>query len=306
MRKIQSFLEYIGLRFAIGFMKLLPYWLSVRLLAYLLLFGGKVLRIRRKVVLRQLKAIFPEKTDRERNILADSIYFELGKSVCEIFIAPDTKVFEQMEFEGVEHIENLVSMKRGIIFVSAHFGNWEVGARALAQFTDKVSAVVKTQRNTLFDNYINKARLNAGIHTLSMKSALRNIILALKKNEAGGFLVDQYAGKHGVDMPFMGIETKVYTSVAKLSIKTKSPFIFAFDVREGYYKHHCFISEPIFTDNLELNDKNILDLTRKINYTIEDYIRRFPHMWLWLHRRWRNLEESKDENNPSGTRISKR
>lgn len=304
MRKFQNALEYYSLRGAIGFLKILPYGLSIRILAYLLLFGGKVLKIKRAVVLRQLSAVFPEKSKKEINQLADRVYFELGKSVCEIFIADEKKVFEQMEFEGLEHLEKLVAMDRGIIMVSAHFGNWEVGAKYLAQVTGKVYAVVKKQRNVLFDNYINKARLASGIETLSMKSAMRRVIAALNNKEAVGFLVDQHAGKHGIDLPFLGIETKVFNSVAKLSLKTKAPIIFAFDVRDGYYKHYCYVTEPIFTDDLEFNDKNVLDLTKQINYTIEDYIRRFPHMWLWLHRKWRNLQGGKNESNTSNTRIS--
>lgn len=287
--RFKNYLEYYSFRAVIGLFKTIPYGISIRFLAYLLLFGGKVLRIRRALVIKQLKAVFPEKSSKEINQLTDKIYFELGKSVCEIFIAEDQQIFDQIECEGLEGLQNCLSKNKGIIFVSAHFGNWEIGAKYLAHLTGKVYAVVKSQRNVLFDEYINHSRLESGVHTLPMKSALKTIINALINKETVGFLVDQYAGKHGSDLPFLGIQTKVFTSVAKLSLKTKSPIVLAFDVRKGFYKHQCFICEPIYTDNIELNEENILDLTQKINYHIEDYIRRFPEMWFWLHRRWRNL-----------------
>lgn len=267
----------------------LPYSFSVRFLAYLLLFGGKVLRIRRKLVLKQMSAVFPEKSLKEINQLADRMYFELGKSVCEIFIASDQQIFNQMNCEGLDHLQMCLEAKKGIIFVSAHFGNWEIGAKYLASKSGKIYAVVKEQRNIMFDQYVNQSRLASGVHVLSMKNAIKPIINALNNKETVGFLVDQYAGRHGVDLPFLGIPTKVFTSVAKLSLKTKSPILIAFDVRKGFYKHHCHICEPIYTDNIELNEENILDLTQKINYHIEEYIRKYPEMWFWVHRRWRKL-----------------
>ncbi len=289
MAQIKNYLEYYSFRAVIALFKALPYGLSIRFLACLLLFGGKVLRIRRALVIKQLKAVFPEKSIKEINRLTDRIYFELGKSVCEIFIAEDQQIFDQIEAHGLDSLNKCLAENKGIIFVSAHFGNWEIGAKFLAHLSGKVYAVVKSQRNDLFDNYINQSRLKSGVHTLPMKSALKTIITALLNKETVGFLVDQYAGKHGADLPFLGINTKVYTSVAKLSLKTKSPIVLAFDVRKGFYKHQCFICEPIYTDQIELNEENILDLTKKINYHIEDYIRRYPEMWFWLHRRWRKL-----------------
>lgn len=287
--QIKNLIEYTCFRGVIGFFKMLPYSFTVRFMAYFLLFGGKVLRIRRALVIKQISAVFPEKSQKEINQLADRMYFELGKSVCEIFIASDQQIFNQMNCEGLDHLQKCLEAKKGIIFVSAHFGNWEIGAKYLASKSGKIYAVVKEQRNKLFDQYVNQSRLASGVHVLSMKNAIKPIINALNNKETVGFLVDQYAGRHGVDLPFLGLPTKVFTSVAKLSLKTKAPILIAFDVRKGFYKHHCFICEPIYTDNIELNEENILDLTQKINYHIEEFIRKYPEMWFWVHRRWRKL-----------------
>lgn len=286
---IKDCLEYYSLKTAISFFKLLPYGITVRLMAYLTWFGGKVLRIRRKLVVKQLKAVFPEKMKSEINKLTNKIYFELGISACEMFIAEDERIFRNSITYGLEDLQECLAKKKGILFVSAHFGNWEMGAKYLAKQSGKIYAVVKKQRNRLFDEYVNNSRIKSNVYVLDMRTAIRPIMNILSDNGAVGFLVDQYARKYGADLPFLGIPTKVYTSVAKLSLKFKTPIVIAFDVREGFYKHHLHICKPIYTDDIPLTEENILDLTQKISYHIEDYIKKFPELWFWVHRRWRNL-----------------
>lgn len=287
-KKVQSFIEYLVLRFFLFFFRLIPYPVMAFLLANLLLFGGKILKIRRKLVIRQLRMVFPDWDEKRLNQTADQVYYNLGITAAEVFVGRDRDIFRRCKVEGFDYVTKAREDGEKIMYVSAHFGNWELGAKYIACHTDKVYAVVKKQRNKYFDDYINRKRMESHIQVIPMTNALKYIMTALTNHEQVAFLVDQHANKQGVRMDFLGHETNVYNSVAKMALKTGAVIIPCFDIHCGLLKHRMIVCEPIKTENLTNDEQNVLDITKKIMYTIEVFIKDHPEQWFWVHRRWRD------------------
>ena len=266
-------------------LKRLPYKFVIVIIKTLFYIAGIGIGIRKKVITSQLKLCFPNKTVKEINNLTRAIYNELAITCAEVFVFDENYFNNKIELVNFEELDKALTLGRGAIIVSAHFGNWEIGAKLIAKKHSEVWGIVKSIRNKMFNNYIEDQRQKQGIRTVEMKSALKKIISALDKNKVVAILVDQYAAKQGVEMNFMGHNTKVYTSVAQIAIKYKTPIIPAFDIRDKDGKHKYIFHEAII-----INDENTdtIELTRHINSFIEEYITKYPQLWFWLNRKWRS------------------
>jgi KDO2-lipid IV(A) lauroyltransferase len=233
-----------------------------------------------------LQKVFPEITKCEISKLTRQIYTELSISVAEIFIFDDSYFSDKVELVGIENVNTALEYGRGVIIVSAHFSNWELGAKYTAREFGRVVGVAKSQHNKLFNEYINQQRESSGLHIVEMKNAVKHIVSAIKQNQIVALLIDQYAGKHGVEMDFLGLKTRVYTSVAQLALKFGCPIIVCFDLRSDG-KHQIFYSEPKLYTDLANSPENVIKVTSEINAEIEQKILEFPHLWFWVHKKFR-------------------
>ena len=279
-------IEFYAFYIVVFFLKLLPHNLVLIIVKSLFYIAGNILCVRKRIVVKQLKLCFPNKTKKEIAKLTKLIYRELAVSCAEIFVFNDSYFKDRIELVNFEELDKALTLKKGAIIVSAHFGNWEIGAKLIAKKHNEVYGIVKNIRNKLFNDYIEKQRQDFGIRTIPMKSALKKIISALNNNKVVAILVDQYAAKQGTEMEFMGHKTMVYTSVAQIALKYNTPIIVAFDVRDKkgnhkYIFHNAILSVP------SISDRHVFDLTKQINNIIEEYINKYPQLWFWVHRKWR-------------------
>ena len=289
MSYVKSLVEYCVFRSFVFIFRCLPRRCALCLLKKTLYFSGYVCGIRKKVVLTQLKFCFPDKSTQEIETLAKNVYLELAVTVAEVFVFDERYFESRIETVGFENLKVALAQGNGVILASAHFGNWELGAKIVAKEAGQIYGVAKAQKNKLFDNYINKQRKISGVNIIEMKNALKHIVSALKKNQVVAVLIDQYAHRQGVEMDFFGHKTKTYTSVAQLAIKYKTPVVLAFDIRDESGRHKVIFHEPMMFDSLEFNEQNVLEATKMINQRLEEYITKYPHLWFWVHRKWRNV-----------------
>jgi KDO2-lipid IV(A) lauroyltransferase len=292
MTLTQNYSEYYAFLIAMHFFKCLPYRFTLCFLRFLFFIFGYCLGIRKKVITSQLKLCFPEKSHADIRRLTKDIYSELAVSVAEIFIFGDRYFVDKVTLTGFDEVEKALAHGRGAMIVSAHLGNWELGAKLIAKRYGTVHGIVKKQRNILFDNYLYKSREKMGVQTYPMSSALKHIIKALNENQVIALLVDQYAHKQAIDIKFLGHETRSYTSVAQLAIKYKVPIIMAFDIRYPDGKHNVIFHPHMIFDTQEYNDENVYNVTMQINEKISEYIVTYPQLWFWVHKKWRKSKKS--------------
>jgi KDO2-lipid IV(A) lauroyltransferase len=240
-------------------------------------------------VVNQLNLIFPQKRNDEILSIAKGVYNELAITFAEVFVFSKKYLRSVTEIVGIENLHKAKSLHRGILLVSGHFSNWEMGAMITVNEFAQISGVVKKIKNPFMNAYIDRKRRSSGIKTIYMHNAFKQIVSSLKRNEIVAVLMDQYARRQGVELDFLGHKTMFYKSVAQLAIKYKTPIILGFDLRKKDDKHTVYYHAPLMFDDLEQNDFNIVEVTKKVSKVLEDYIQQYPHLWLWLHRRWRNF-----------------
>jgi len=211
-------------------------------------------------------------------------FVNYGICLMDLFRVPvyDRKNLEKMvEFKGSENLTNALQLNRGVILITGHIGNWDLGGVYLASQGFGLSAVVEDiPRLSDFYNFL---RSRTGMKTIFMKE-IDQMILALKKNEILVLLGDRDLTGSGLRVKFLGGEKSLPRGPATFAIKYKTPIVFAsFTLNEGQKPYQLVISEPIISSK-----ETQVELTQIIANRLSDYIRQYPTQWFVFEDEWLN------------------
>lgn len=279
-------------RIILLFFKCIPLWLRK------ILFKG-VFRLfyhlsprQRLIALQNLKYAFPEKTMDERIKIVKGVFDNLAVVMAEFFEIPwitKETVHQWVEFEGLEHLEQSLAKGKGVLSVVAHFGNWEMMTMAFPLVAGRpIQIVYRPLDNAMLDNLFGYARTLHGNTLLPKEGAGRTITRLLAENKAIGILSDQNMDtREGVFVDFFGRPACTAVGTAVLARRTGAPVhpAFMFRKSDGMYK---FVIEPavdlVCTDDYEAD---LRENTQRFTKVIEEYVRRYPEQWFWIHQRWK-------------------
>jgi KDO2-lipid IV(A) lauroyltransferase len=251
-----------------------------------------VIRIRKKVALRNLEASFShEKSERELKQILHRNYRHFGRVLMEFAQIPLLKrdtILERIPIHNIQLVFEAIGQGKGLMILSGHFGNWEYMAAALANVGPQLYCVFKEQKNLAVDNIIKQFRMNVGLRPFKVKGgAAKGILNALKEKNAVLILIDQDAGRKGEMIKFLGRPASTARGPALIAIKHRVPVIMAFGIREkdGLIRVHLEKFPDI--DQFSDNDEGVKQFLIGYNKILEQYIRQYPAQWFWLHRRWK-------------------
>jgi KDO2-lipid IV(A) lauroyltransferase len=228
------------------------------------------------------------------NIIRDS-FKNLGRSfieVIKIYYGLGRPVIESVVIEGVENFRTAEEKKRGVLFVTGHCGNWELLAITSSAKLSDLSIVARPQNNPYLNSLVEKARRKYGNSVIYKKGALKPIMQTLKKNGIVGILMDQAViPEEGYVIDFLGRGAWTTKMPALIARKTGAAVLPAFIHREG--KGHVITISP----EIELSKNSDVETAVKedtlaFSRSIEDYIKEHPSEWLWIHRRWKRVNEN--------------
>ena len=192
------------------------------------------------------------------------------------------------EVEGLEFARKAQEEGKGVIFVTGHVGNWEVLGYAFEFFLHPLHSIAKHLKNPFADKFLTRLREQGRQKIIFTENASRKIIRVLRNNKLLGILVDQNARENNIFVDFFGQKAATTRSVATISLKTGAPIIMAFLRRtDRKYRFKITFSEPIKIERTGNLEEDILSLTQRYTTMIESRIRKHPHEWLWMHRRWK-------------------
>jgi KDO2-lipid IV(A) lauroyltransferase len=235
---------------------------------------------------RNLEFAYPEKDAAWRRKTVDGVYRSIGRLLVALARFPSidgSNVGEWIRYEGFEHYEQAKANGRGVLFATAHLGNWELSAFAHALLTEKMSIVVRPLDNPLLDNLVETRRGRSGNTLLSKRDFARSILHALRDNEPVGILVDQNsAGDNSSFVPFFGKPACTNLTFAKLAERSGAAVIPGFAVWNDSERRYVLKFYP----PVEMSGDAVED-TARIQAAVERAIREFPDQWLWIHRRWK-------------------
>jgi Kdo2-lipid IVA lauroyltransferase/acyltransferase len=192
----------------------------------------------------------------------------------------------QVTFQNREVVDALLQEKRGIIFVSAHFGNWELGGAALSSVITPVSSIYKEFSTSEFDPYLLQARTNHKMQLAEKNGALKHIAKALKGGRSILLMIDQASNtRAGVKVDFFGHETYQSSTPAALSAKFNVPIVGVYIVSLHEQHYTITFEKPVEVKSNE--EKDILEATQAQSDDLEKVIRANPKLWFWCHKRWK-------------------
>ncbi len=283
------FLYYIFLVFA-GFVSILPFRILYAVSDFLYLILYYLIGYRKKVVYKNLKNAFPEKTERELKKIAKKYYHNLCDVFVEVLKFPSTskkQLRKRISFKNIETIHKFYKSGRNIIAVTGHMGNWEwIVTGGLSLQTDyKVVAAFKPLSNKKFEKYMTEKRTRF-IELVRQNSVLR----AFARNKDKPLLLylaaDQSPTKNEIEYrtSFLNQDTPVFLGTEKIAkmVDCVVVFINTQRIKRGFYEAEVVLisDRPKDTADFEITEKHVKLLEKAI---IEH-----PDNWLWSHKRWKH------------------
>lgn len=287
--ELKNRIEYSLLRGMVAGLRLLPDAAACSLMEQIGRAGGVVLRHRRAIVRRQLLDVYPGMSRSQRERLAGDVFAHLGRTAGEVFGADGAQLLMAAEVDpGWEPLDRALAAGRGAIAVTGHIGNFELGGALLAR-RYRLLDVVKTQRNPLFDAYVQRKRHDLGIETVPMPRSAKAVLGHLRRGGLVTLLVDQDAGAAGTIVDFLGRPASTWTGAARISLRTGCPIVPLAMRRTGPGRHVLMIREALWPPQRtpRIESVQVAETTRRISSAVEEFVREEPRQWFWVHRRWK-------------------
>lgn len=291
MPTISDYAVYSALRGAVGLLDQLSWRQAGAVGAALGALGYRPLGIRRHVVEAQITAAFPELARAEALRIAHACYQHIGRVTVEAAVLPSLgadgvlSLFE--EPEGWEHVQAAHDAGRGMLLVSGHLGNWELGGAYVAARGIGIDVVARGMANPLFDRYVTSTRTQLGMQVVPDADAVRRIPRATRENRAVALLVDQgVKGLASTFVPFFGRPAKTPRGPAVFALRLAVPTIFAAVTRRRSGKYG-FTFEPVVVEDTGDRERDSDAIVARYTAQLERFVRLAPEQYFWHHRRWK-------------------
>lgn len=289
-------LEYAAAWPFIKVLGLMPRWLS-RAFAIGLAQVVYLLHFRlRQVGMRNLAMVFPEKSEAERTRILRGVFTSLGRQLAELCQFPKytaENVDEVVVYDGLENYEQAHARGKGVLFLTAHFGAWELSAFAHSLHGHWLHIVMRPMDNEFLDRLLQRYRTMHGNKTVAKDDFVRGLLAAMKAGETVGILMDtNMTPPQGIFVDFFGIPACTASGLARIALRTDAAVVPGFTIWDPARQKYRLRFDParalIRTGDLEAD---IAANTQIFTKVIEDYVRRYPEQWLWVHRRWKTRPE---------------
>jgi KDO2-lipid IV(A) lauroyltransferase len=287
-----SALEYYPVKGLLTFLGGLPHSLAW-IVSHL--FAGALFLLHRKLrrhALRSLEIAFPEMPAKTRKKILTGVFRNLARLLTEFSQMPKLNpgnIAERVIYDGYENFLAASQSGRGVLFLTAHFGAWELCPVAHALCGHPLKFLVRPIENSRIDDLVNHYRTLCGNQVISKKNAVSEIVRTLKSNGALGILIDQNTTLDaGVFADYFGTPACTTPSLAILALRTGASVLPGFLIWDAKIKKHRLRFEPpvelVKTGNQQ---DDIVANTALFNRVLEQVVRRYPDQWLWVHRRWK-------------------
>jgi len=246
----------------------------------------------RRVGERNLELAFPGITPQKRAELLHGVYRSLSRQLVEFcrmsgYTAENTR--EWIRTEGLEHYLKAHSRGKGVLIVTGHLGAWELSSFYHSLMSYPMGMVIRRLDNRRLDAYVNAIRCLHGNRVLHKDDFARGLLTAMRAGETVGILMDtNMRPPQGVFVEFFGRPACTASGLARVALKTGAAVLPGFMVWEPAEKKYVlhFGPELVFARSGDA-EADALAATQACAAATEEWIRRYPDQWLWIHRRWK-------------------
>jgi KDO2-lipid IV(A) lauroyltransferase len=252
----------------------------------------------RRLAQDQLAAAFPTRSRRECRRIAQQTFLHFGRMIVAVLRASTQspgELLRDIEVEGEERVRAALAGGRGVIFFAGHFGFWELHALVHGLVAPPLAVLARPLDNRLLEGMLERMRTSTGNTVIYRQGAIRKVLRALEANGGVAIPIDQHIqGTNAVRVDFFERPASTTSAVAMLALRTGAPLIGVFALPLAGGRFRMIYEHPVELPPAESPDP-IRELSQRCSDVLEMYVRRHPHLWLWMHRRWRDLPSGATE-----------
>ena len=246
----------------------------------------------RRLAVENLRHAFPLRSEEECREIARRMFEHFGRLLM-VLLKFRTLTPRQMmalvEFDGDDRVRAAHARGRGVLLFTGHFGYWEINALVHALALQPIAVLARPLDNPLLHELLEQVRRSTGNTVIYRRGAIRRVLRALSGNQAVAVLIDQHMqSADAVYVDFFNRPAATTSALAALAMKTGAPVVpvFALPLPGGrfrmVYEHPVELPEST-------GEQGVRELTQRCTDVLEMYVRRYPDLWLWMHRRWRDV-----------------
>ena len=247
----------------------------------------------RKRALANLQRSFPELTERQREALARRSMQAIPMLGVEVLFT--TRLVRLDTWPRYVELENfrevlrlLLDKQRGLILLTAHYGNFEILGYVLALLGFPTASIARPLDNPYISDWLFGVRERLGQKIITKKGATEEVVEVLQNHGTVGFVADQNAGSKGVFVDFFGRKAATYKSIGLVAMQFNVPIVIGYARRVGErFQFKVVVQDIIYPKDWEPRDKPLHYITQRYTKAIEDFIRKDSVQYWWVHRRWK-------------------
>jgi KDO2-lipid IV(A) lauroyltransferase len=290
MKRFRYLIEAAGACFLFTIFRCLPCETASNLGGWLGRLIGTRMATSRKALANIHRAL-PGKTDSEYSTILKMMWDNLGRVFAE-YPHLEKIARQNVKIEGLEILEKLRDDNKPAILFGGHFSNWEIVAPAILEHNLEIDLLYRRPNNPYIDKMLEKSRsLNGKLKTYpKSRSGMKAVVGALARGRHLGILIDQKYNE-GIPSKFMGHAAMTSPAFIQLAQKFKCPLVPGFGVRHNgnHFVIHVFEPLEIFdSSGAPLPVEQVMGEAHKL---MESWVKQYPQLWLWLHRRWTERAE---------------
>lgn len=246
----------------------------------------------RGIALKNLDIAFGDKISRvDKKRIAQSSFAHFSEALFDIMkfssLSDETKE-ALLSIEGEEHVRAALNKRKGVLVVTAHYGNWEFGTILISKLGE-FHVIARALDIKCLEDELLALRESFGAHVIYKQQATRQTLRSLKENRIVAILIDQNVlHDQAIFVDFFGKLAGTTPALATFHLRTGAPIVPAFCLPTPMKGYHVRLLKPLeFTPSGDYS-ADVQRITQECTKIIEDQIRDQPEFWLWFHDRWRS------------------
>jgi KDO2-lipid IV(A) lauroyltransferase len=286
-------LEYLAVSALVAVVRAMPQRVVITCGTLLGLAAYHLDRPHRRVAETNVRFAFPARSAAERRRIVRGAFMHFGRLLVELLkfstLSP-AAMLSRVEFEGEDRVRAAYAQQKGVLFVTGHFGFWEIQAMVHALRLQPMAVLARALDNPALNMLLERMRTRTGNSVIYRQGAIRRVMRVLQAGEGVGILIDQHIqSRDAISVDFFDRPAATTSAVASLALRTGAPVVPLFALPLGGGRYRMVYEHPIEPPR-EGSANAVREFTQRCTDVLEMYVRRRPELWLWMHRRWRQTE----------------
>jgi KDO2-lipid IV(A) lauroyltransferase len=282
---------YTAVRVLIAVVRVLPESLVERLGTLLGSTFYALDRPHRRVAEQNVAAAFPARPEAERRQIVRAAFAHFGRllfALLKFSTLSNDELLARVEFEGEERVRAAYAHGKGVLFVTGHFGFWELQAMVHALRLQPMAVLARALDNHRLNALLEGIRTRTGNSVIYRKGTIRRAMRLLLAGEGVGVLIDQHImSRDAIYVDFFGRPAATTSAVAALALRTGARVVPLFALPLGNGRYRMVYEHAVEPPGPDVQNQ-VHEFTQRCTDVLEMYVRRHPELWLWMHRRWRD------------------